>query len=98
MMYRPQPPSYYPYPPPNHNNTNNGRECNNKKDDEDYCASSLGAVLGVVLCLVIFLVLLGAMSYPYAMQRPRPAQYMDERWWCYQCTTSPSTGCAARCW
>ena len=61
--------------------------------------SSIGSILGAVLCFLLFCVIIFSIAYPFTMSRPSPPDgymYSDNMWWCYHCTT-PST-CAGRCW
>jgi hypothetical protein len=64
---------------------------NNTEDD----FSTVGSVLGVLLCVLLFFLILFSISYPYTMRREgRPDHFEEDKWFCYHCVHS----CGWRCW
>lgn len=68
---------------------------NNTNDD----LSTIGSILGAVVCFLLFFLIIFSIAYPFTMYRtPRPHShiYSDDLWWCYHC--HGMTGCASHCW
>lgn len=60
--------------------------------------STMGSILGAVVCFLLFCLIILSIAYPFTMYRTSPPPdhiYDDGMWWCYHCSGS---SCASRCW
>jgi hypothetical protein len=76
-------------------NGNNNTNSNNNGDD----LSTIGSILGAVVCFLLFCLIIFSLAYPFTMYRSSPPDgyvYSDGMWWCYHCVNAPN--CASRCW
>ena len=106
-----QPSEVYPYY--DNNNTNSITryyyDCTNKSkkkiqsrgfdNDDNNDESTLGVILGAIMCFVLFCIIVFSISYPLTMYKESPStpmQFSEDKWWCYHCT-NPSL-CGAKCW
>jgi len=68
---------------------------NNNADD----LSTMGNILGAIVCFLLFCLIIFSIAYPFTMYRTTPPHdhvYSDDMWWCYHC--NGMNGCASHCW